>query len=257
MELKSMEITSYFQVLNEKRPCSMGDQSEEEDLAELEDHTEPEGSSTSTQSLASTSKHKQGKYDTEWETEFPWVYPTDDGSGMYCRLCKRFNTRNERNGVATFNSTPCISLRKDALKRHAGSSMHKAAVQLECEQLASERTGGIVQAFSEVASTERKAALGAMKCLYWLAKNEIAHTTKYVPLLQLALELGCTYFADLRQGANATYTSERIIQEFLRILASQIESNLISQFQSSSYVALMCDESTDISVLKQTVIYGR
>ena len=242
-------------MLSEKRPHLTEDRGEREDLVEFKDLTDPDGSSTS--SLASTSKHKQGKYDPEWEAEFPWVYPTDDCSGMYCRLCKRFNTRNERNGAATFNSTPCISLRKDAIRRHAGSSMHKAAVLLECERLASEKTGGIVQAFSEAASTERKAALGAMKCLYWLAKNEIAHTTKYVPLLQLALDLGCTYFTDLRQGANATYTSERIIQEFLSTLASQIESNQISQFQSSSYVALMCDETTDISVLKQMVIYGR
>ena len=152
-----------------------------------------------------------------------------------------------------------LLLLTDAIRRHAGSSMHKTAVLLECERLASEKTGGIIQAFSEAASTERKTALGlgAMKCLYWLAKNEIAHTTKYVLLLQLALDLGCTYFTDLRQGANATYTSERIIQEFLSTLASQIESNQISQFQFSSYVALMCDETTDISVLKQMVIYGR
>ena len=159
--------------------------------------------------------------------------------------------------MAVFNTTPCISLRKDAIRRHAGTSMHKVAVQLENERLASERTGGIAQAFSYGISTERKAALGAMKCLYCLAKNEIAHTKKYVPLLKLGLELGCTYFTDLRQGANATYTSERIVQEFLTTLASQIESDHVSQFKASSYVTLMCDETTDISVLKQMVIYGR
>ena len=111
-----------------------------------------------------------GKYDPEWEAEFPWVYRTDDCSGTYCRLCKCFNTRNEQNRAATFNSTPCISLRKDVIRRHAGSSMPKAAVLLQCERLASEKTGGIVQAFNEAALTERKAALGVMKCLYWLAK---------------------------------------------------------------------------------------
>ena len=65
--------------------------------------------------------------------------------------------------MAVFNTTPCVSLSKDAIKRHAGTSMHKVAVQLENERLASERTGGIAQAFSDAISTERMAALGAMK----------------------------------------------------------------------------------------------
>lgn len=92
---------------------------------------------------------------------------------MYCRLCKRFNTRNERNGIAVFNNTPCISLHRDAISRHAGTGMHKVAVQLEYKRLASKRTGGIMQAFSDAISTERKAALGAMKCLYWQAKMKL------------------------------------------------------------------------------------
>ena len=86
-------------------------------------------------------------------------------------LCKHFNTCNERNLAAVFNITPCISLRKYVLARHADSHMHKSAVRQEHERLASEQSGGIVQAFSEAASVERKSALGAMKCLYWLAKN--------------------------------------------------------------------------------------
>lgn len=171
---KSMDIklTSYFQALNEKRPCSEDQESQDLLSAVTERDDGDDGpEDTTVISSASTSKHKQGRYDPDWEAEFPWVYPTDDGSGMYCWLCKRFNTWNERNGIAVFNTTPCISLRKDAIKRHVGTSMHKVAVRLENERLTSERTGGIVQAFSDAISTERKAALGAMKYLYWLAKK--------------------------------------------------------------------------------------
>ena len=70
----------------------------------------------------------------------------------YCRLCKCFNTWNEQNGSAVFNSTR-VSLHNDVPKRHTDSSMHKVAVHMECEQLSSVRTGGIVQAFSEAIST--------------------------------------------------------------------------------------------------------
>ena len=88
-------------------------------------------------------------------------------------------------------------------------------------------------------------------------KNEIAHTTKYVPLLELARSLGCTYFDNLCVGRNATYTSERIIQEFILQMASQIEKDVLEQLISSPYISLMCDETNDISVLKQIVIYGK
>lgn len=54
------------------------------------------------------------------------------------------------------------------------------------------------------------------------AKNEIAHTTKYVPLFELARSLGCTYFDNFCVGRNATYTSEQIIQEF--IVQMQVKS---------------------------------
>ena len=43
--------------------------------------------------------------------------------------------------------------------------------------IAAEQGGGIEQAFSDVVSLERKATMEAIKCLYWLANTEIAHTT--------------------------------------------------------------------------------
>ena len=152
--------------------------------------------------------------------------------------------------------TPCVSLRKDVLARHANSSMHKSTMMQEHDRLASQQGGGIEQAFSEAMSIEKKAALGTMKCLYWLAKNEIAHTTKYVPLLELVRSLGCSCFDSLRVGGNATYTSERMIQEFVQNMSSQIETSLLQEQRSSPSVALMYDETTDVSVLKQMVIYG-
>ena len=45
----------------------------------------------------------------------------------------------------------------------------------------------------------------AMKCLYWLAKQEIPHTTNYVGLLELVQSLGATYLSDVNLGGNAHY----------------------------------------------------
>ena len=97
----------------------------------------------------------------------------------------------------------------------------------------------------------------AFKCFYWLCKQEIPHTTNYQPLLSLAKNLGCSYLSALNVAKNAHYTSERIMQEILETLGHQIEKRQVAALLNSRVYALMIDESTDISVTKQLVIYGR
>ena len=58
-------------------------------------------------------------------------------------------------------------------------------------------------------------------------------------------------------GKNAHYTSERIVQELLGILAQQIEDDRLAALSNSQFYGLMIDESTDISVVKQLVLYGQ
>jgi len=134
--------------------------------------------------------------------------------------------------------------------------MHKEAVEQE-------RTCQIVKACREIrevvqgqVALQKSAVIGAMKCLYWHCKQEIAHTTNYQPLLSLAMSLGCNYLSALNAGGNAHYTSERIIQELVGILAQQIEDAQMEAFSHSLFYGLMIDESTDISVTKQLVLYG-
>ena len=237
-------ITSFFPVLgqNSKRACpedetssSQADQGQADHNKSLSDSAAPDDSTSNSKS----SKHKQDQYDPDWERQYTWLYPTSDGKGMFCTLCQRFNTRNERNSSTIFNLLPCVSLRRDVLARHADSLMHKSAVLQEHERLASQPNGGIVHAFSEAISMESKPIVGATKCLYWLAKHEIAHTTKYVPLLELVQDLRCSYFDKLRVGGNTTYTSERIIQEFILHMGSQVERGVVQQLLSSPFVSLV------------------
>ena len=92
------------------------------------------------------------------------------------------------------------------LYRHKQSSMHKEAQELESTRLASESDGGIRQAFSSRILVQRKAIIGVLHLLYWLAKEEVAHTTKFNSLKDLAIRLGCEYFRELSLGRNAQYS---------------------------------------------------
>ena len=70
---------------------------------------------------------------------------------------------------------------------------------------------------------QRKALIGALKIVYTLAKQGIPLTTKYEPVLELAISLGCDYLKELEVGANARYRSHAITGEFLKVLAAVVE----------------------------------
>ena len=54
----------------------------------------------------------------------------------------------------------------------------------------------------------RTDVVSAMKIICWLAKEEVAHTTKYESSLDLAVSLRCSYLNELHVADDANYISE-------------------------------------------------
>ena len=73
--------------------------------------------------------------------------------------------------------------------KHGQSKSHVTAVQMEADLCSSRVDGGIAMAFQRVVSAQRKVFLGALKCMHFLNKREIAHTTNSGPVGKL---LGAT-----------------------------------------------------------------
>ena len=61
----------------------------------------------------------------------------------------------------------------------------------------------------------------------------------------------------LRVARNATYTSQWTIADFLQVISSVIEDDIIQKMRSSMTIGLMADESTFVSITKELVLYGR
>ena len=59
------------------------------------------------------------------------------------------------------------------------------------------------------------------------------------------------------QGQNANYTSEMTMREMVKVLADVPRNAIIDSMRSSEYYSVMIDETTDISVIKQLIIFGR
>ena len=82
----------------------------------------------------------------------------------------------------------------------------------------------------------------------------IPHTRNYASLLALVEDLGCDYFKVLKAGHNATYTSPEIVAGFL---AADVKESVVKSVAKYESFTVMCDESTDIGVLKHLEPYAR
>ena len=208
-------ISSFF--LTAKRP-RLESQSDSEDPFEESDTNESttydDNSSSSTVSVTDRAKHKIG-YISSWQKEWPWIL-YKEGEGGYC--IKHNATCRSKKGV--WVNHPCVSIRRDKVKRHAISGMHKGSEQLEAFAAGASVDGGIAQALENTIALKRKAVQGAMRILYWLSKNEVAHFTKFEKLKQLCIDLGCTYLKELNVAGNANYSSHRMISEWLDIMSA-------------------------------------
>lgn len=209
---------------------------------------------------AASAKHAVG-YNSAWEVEHPWLQPVynDMGTitGMMCSWCKRHKTKNKYNQTTVWSVTPCSSLRKDSVRRRNLSQQHKQAVELETCREASQSSGEIEQAFQSQISLNRSAIKTAMQCLYWLVKSEIPHTSNYNSLVKAVEFMGCEHLRHLRHGENAKYSSQRIVQEFLNVMGEQLQQENVQHLLSSPCYSIMIDETTDISIIKEMVIYTR
>ena len=86
-------------------------------------------------------------------------------------------------------------------------------------------------------------------CLYFLCKNRIAHTTNFGPLLDLIGFLGVNLKSKISVGKNATYLSDKSIQEMLFAMSDLIEDQILDDLKKSNFFALMFDETTDCSIV--------
>ena len=93
--------------------------------------------------------------------------------------------------------------------------------------------------------------------MHFLNKQEITHTTKFLPLVKLGKSREATYLGDVNVARNAKYPSERFMQEILLALGETIRQEIMDEAKFSPVFSLLIDETTDIAVTKQVIIYAR
>ena len=206
--------------------------------------------------LTKKAKHRESGFDPAWKDEFTWIHVVEDheGPGMVCFLCRKHNQTTKR---MVWIEIPCCLFQKDKILQHQRSKCHMDSILTESHAAASRVSGGIQSALQEQVSMQRMGVISALKCLYWLVKEEVAHHTKFGTLLELAKSIGCPYLSELDVSKGAKYMSHIMIDDFLTVLSDCVETTVLSDVHNSSTVGILCDESTDIANLKQLMVFAK
>ena len=137
-------------------------------------------SSSSSSSSNPLSKTVQAGIDPAWKDDFLWMTSTEDGIGMSCSLCRKHCRHPKKSvvGKAFWTDVPCQSIALQALVKHSRSESHIDAMKMEAALCSSRKDKGIGMAFQWVISTERRAMIGSLQCMYFLNKQDIAQHNK-------------------------------------------------------------------------------
>ncbi|XP_052212530.1 zinc finger protein 862-like [Dreissena polymorpha] len=200
------------------------------------------------------SKQRASGFDSSWKQDFPWV--TEVEGGMMCSLCIRHMCRPARSaiGSAPWVDVPCTWIARDSLNRHQRTETHSQAKLLEANRLAPRNLVGQLE---EMGCLQKSARIAAFKNLYWLMKQEVPHTTNYLPLNDLVKLQGCSILANMNQGQNNKGESQRFVQEAVLAMGNIIRQDILTQAIDSPWYTIMVDETTDISVISEMTVYIR
>ncbi|XP_060580037.1 zinc finger protein 862-like [Ruditapes philippinarum] len=173
-----------------------------------------------------------------------------------CALCIRHQRRPKRAAVgqATWVDQPCTWIVRKAITRHQTSDSHKEAAAFEANRSAPKTMHGVVE---EMTSLQLQARVAAFRNLYWLIKQEMPHTSNYLPLMQLCKEQGVNILSNLDQGGNNNGQSQRFIQEAVLTMGQCLRDNLLEKVRASPWYTIMVDETTDVAVLSEMIVYIR
>lgn len=95
----------------------------------------------------------------------------------------------------------------------------------------------------------------AFASVYYLCKQSMPHTTNFE--LLLVCRLGVDVKTQITAGKNATYCSQRSIQEMVTCLSDVTEEKNLCELRQSEHYALMFDETTYSTTVDKLVINCR
>ncbi len=190
-------------------------------------------------------RRKQTKFQAAWLDKFKWLRWDEKKNHMFCEICRK---QNKNNAVADGTD----NFRTSTLSRHITSLDHQSAVREAALSLdfAKAAKSAVKQ------STSNPSVIAAMRTALYMAKEDIP-IKKYPSMVSFLKLQDCPQIKNLEVGKNATYASRATGEEFQSCMAEAINSRIAEQVRNAPMFSVLIDETTDISITKQMVVYAR
>lgn len=181
------------------------------------------------------------KFQTRWLESYKWLRYDAAKDEMTCDLC----VQSSRVNVFTRG---CNNFKTSTLADHIKSNDHQTAL------ISPSLRSDMQKLQAKHHSAKEKAALVALRSVYWLVKENIP-LSKFHSFIAFQKGVGVEDLAALTVSPGVSYVSDYAAHEFLKALSETIESDTKSALQNSPYVTVLADESTDRTITHRLVIY--
>jgi hypothetical protein len=176
------------------------------------------------------------KFKDEWRKTFFWVLHDNNTNTLFCSVCKSC----QKEGVWVNRGAKKLHI--DNLREHSESEKHHANLKFFINK---ERSLRITRYFPPITD----------EILYKLL--ELAHLVSTQDLPISFFSALCEKNKKLGMDLGSLYQNDDGFLELLRALSWSIEDTIVNSVVDSMWYGLLIDESTDISLDKNLIVYVR
>ncbi|XP_070573021.1 zinc finger protein 862-like [Ptychodera flava] len=187
------------------------------------------------------------KMKPDWFRRFLWLRHDGEKRMFFCNFCIKAGRTN----IFTTGRQSDIPKADDFVK-HERTGDHKFACSANCSVKNDEMPKAAATAYNAV----REAIVATMRSVYFVAKEDMAKA-KVKAVVDFCDLQGVKSFAALRQDDRVTYMHSTSTNDFIDCISEVIEKDVIGKMKSAKFYSLELDESTDVSVSQNLMIYIR
>ncbi|KAK6179566.1 hypothetical protein SNE40_011894 [Patella caerulea] len=114
----------------------------------------------------------------------------------------------------------------------------------------------MVKARDKSISKSKEAVFSAMKNVLFMAQHDLPNSILQ-DLNNLCIEQGASHLQSLNVDQHTSYTHNDSVLEFQQAMADAVLDDLVEKVKESDYFSLLIDESTDVAVDQNLIIYVR
>ena len=211
--------------------------------------------------------HEQGRScQHQWFQKWNWLHYDLARNSLFCYICNKAYQQKlflQKTYEKTFISGKGFSDWKKAtekINKHEKSDCHIEATSKICETTTVKDIGTVMSSeYRKITEENRKFLVIIIDCLRYLARQGLptrSHEndidSNFHQLLQLEASM-IPGFAKWLQKKTCKYTSHRVENQLLEIMALKILRGVVKQIRRSNFYTIMADETCDVANIEQLV----